>query len=178
MIYSFNMNNRIILITGVPGSGKSTVTDSLCKLFDKSIHIPVDTLRQMVKGGYASPENWNEEFEKQYKLARKNASSIANNAVEEGFVVVIDDIVKQEWINEWRNNLSGYELKFVLLNPDIETIKNRNKQRKQSTVPEDFIVPLYEKLSRENTLENGWICINNTELSVEETAREIFKLIS
>ena len=168
------MKPQIIFITGVPGSGKSSVSEELCKKFEKAVHIQVDQLRQLVKAGYASPANWTEETEKQYKLARKNASDLARNFIDNGFTVIIDDIVRQKWVSEWKSHFDGIDVNFVLLQPTIEVAKLRNQERIKWTVGEDIIDYLYDKLSKENTEDKSWIIINTSNHTIKETVDEVF----
>jgi len=51
----------VIVLTGAPASGKSTVAESLASRLEHAAHIQVDFLRKMVKGGYASPHHWSDE---------------------------------------------------------------------------------------------------------------------
>ena len=42
---------KAVLITGAPGSGKSTVSEALAVRLERGAHVPVDFFRKMVKGG-------------------------------------------------------------------------------------------------------------------------------
>ena len=46
----------VIVLTGAPASGKSTVAERLASCLDRAAHIQVDFFRKIVKGGYASPQ--------------------------------------------------------------------------------------------------------------------------
>ena len=74
-----SMERTIILLTGTSGSGKTTIAETLCTTFSRSAHVPVDYFRKLIKAGYASPHFWNDEVERQYRLARKNAALTARN---------------------------------------------------------------------------------------------------
>ncbi len=163
----------IILLTGPPGAGKSTIAEALSQTFSLSAHVPVDFLRKMIKAGYASPHRWNEEVEKQYRLARKNAALTAKNIALEGFTVIIDDIVRQKWVEEWKDDLEGFSLHLVLLLPSLEVAKQRNCTREVWTVEEEVIISLHELLAAENTKEHGWLVIDNSLLTIQETVEAI-----
>ncbi len=45
----------IFLISGTPGSGKSSVARALMQRFKQGVHLPVDDLRKMVVSGIAHP---------------------------------------------------------------------------------------------------------------------------
>ena len=67
--------NRIVLITGMSGSGKSTVGRSVAEHFSKSMHIRVDQIREMmVKGMDVPGENgFTEATYQQFQWARFTA---------------------------------------------------------------------------------------------------------
>jgi adenylate kinase family enzyme len=169
---------QIIFITGTPGSGKTTVAEALCARLEKSAHIPVDFFRKMIKAGYASPHHWSAEVERQYILARKNAASTAANIARAGFTVVIDDIIHQAWLQEWRDNLRGFDLRLVLLQPHLDTAKQRNTTREIWTVDEAIIEQLHSSFSANNTPDVGWTIVDNTNQTIEETVAEILSEFS
>lgn len=172
------MQGTIILLTGTPGAGKTTVAEALSRMFSQSAHVSVDFFRKMIKAGYASPHFWNDEVERQYRLARTNAALTARNIALEGFTVIIDDIIRQKWVEEWKQNLAGLNLRFVLLLPSLEIAKRRNLTREVWTVDEAIITSLHELLTAENTRELGWLVIDNSQLTIQETVEAIKKNIA
>ena len=170
--------SSIILLTGTPGAGKTTIAEVLSQTFARSAHVPVDFFRKMIKAGYASPHHWNQEVENQYLLARKNAALTAKNIAREGFTVIVDDIIRQKWVEEWKDGLEGFPLHFVLLLPSLEVAKQRNCTREVWTVDEEVITSLHELLAAENTQEHGWVVIDNSHLTVQETVEVIRKHLS
>src|SRR5262252_2398114 len=92
----------VIILTGAPASGKSTVAERLASCLDRAAHIQVDFFRKMVKGGYASPHHWNDEVDRQYRIARTSAAQTARNLAVAGFLPILDDIVPPAWVDEWQ----------------------------------------------------------------------------
>lgn len=169
------MQETIILLTGTPGAGKTTIAETLSRTFTQSAHVSVDFFRKQIKAGYASPHHWNDEVERQYRLARKNAALTAKNISREGFTVIIDDIIRQKWVEEWRQHLVGIDLRFVLLLPSLEIAQHRNRMREIWTVDEAITTSLHYLLKEENTHDQGWLVVDNSYLTIDETVQLIKK---
>ena len=82
------MKNKIFLISGPPGAGKSTLAKSIAKLFDKSIHIECDYLYNMVQGGNKKP--WEEGASKLFTLMYRTVAAQATIYLQAGFTVTAD----------------------------------------------------------------------------------------
>ncbi|MFZ5855821.1 MAG: AAA family ATPase, partial [Chloroflexota bacterium] len=82
----------IFFLAGAPAVGKSTAARALAAKFPKSMHISVDTLRDMVISGAIHPSgNWSPGLVEQLSLARASAMQMAISYNQAGFVVIIDD---------------------------------------------------------------------------------------
>src|SRR5262252_2195249 len=107
----------VIVLTGAPGSGKSTVAELLAARLDRAAHVPVDLFRKMIKGGYASPRHWSDEVDRQYRIARASAAQTARNLAAGGFIPILDDIVPAAWVDEWRAGAHRSRLPLPRLAP-------------------------------------------------------------
>lgn len=130
---SAGVATKVIIVTGPPGAGKSTVAGKLCERLERAAHVDVDTLRHMVVAGHASPVTPEDpvELARQLGLAVRNAADLARNFVREGFHVVIDDVVFEQRLQEYADALAEVpaDLYFVLLQPPLEELRRRDQGR-------------------------------------------------
>lgn len=175
--------NPIFLLVGAPAVGKSTSAKALSEKFPKSIHISVDTLRDMVVSGLALPGGaWGADLIEQLIVARTSASQMAEIYNKAGFAVVIDDF----W--DPNSSLSEYEALFqnpnvqrVLLFPSQQAAEARNIKRSGSSEAGAYIADgirmVYESLNNEvPTLQReGWLVVDTSDKTMDETIDHILK---
>jgi len=166
----------ICLITGPAGSGKSSVSKALASKFERSAVIEVDTLRGMIKGGYARPWPHNEEVDLQLSLSAKNACDMANNLLEKGFSVFIDDVVGRKLLEQYSSFYKNKNFKAFLLMPSLEALLRRFDYRGNDKELRERTVELHKRFSEKKDKLN-WHIINSSDQTLEETVDEIYKSI-
>ena len=169
----------IYVITGPPGAGKTSLSQALLKSVEFGLHIPVDDLRGWVKSGMSDSVPWTEETERQFQIAERAACAVARTYDQAGFTVVIDhcrNIPRLE--NLIQSEFAGFEVKKILLLPDLETNLARNASRTDKSfdplILEDTIRFTHEAY-RGNT-PDGWMVCNNAHKSVSETVNLVTPL--
>ncbi len=174
--------NSIFLIVGPPAVGKSTTSRALAARFSKSIHIPVDDLRMMVVSGLLLPgPEWSDELAQQIALARQSAAWAALKYYQAGFSVVIDDFWDSEHLTDYQALLDHPHFHKVVLYPRQDAAHQRNRQRSEGS-PEvayidEGIQIVYRQLkaSAVRLAEDGWVVVDTTALSVDETVAAILQ---
>lgn len=82
-------NPRIILVTGIMASGKSTVAQLLAGQFERSVHLRGDIFRKMIVNGRREMQpDGEEEALRQLRLRYRLAAQAAETYAREGFTVV------------------------------------------------------------------------------------------
>jgi cytidylate kinase len=165
------------LISGVPGSGKTSVADALARRYPKGVHLPMDDLRQLVVSGLASPLNWTDETALQFSIARRNAARLALDYIANGFTVVMDDVIKEADLGQLLPHLGGVVPRKVLLSPSIFVVHRRNAQRTNKTFDTKVLEPIATRMHGELVAgcppAAGWFVLDTSTISIEDTVDRI-----
>ncbi|MGW0120243.1 AAA family ATPase [Streptomyces sp. NPDC003327] len=157
----------IVLLSGIPGSGKSTVAAALAARFTASAHIEVDELQNLiVRGGHWPTPDGDPEADRQIFLRARNACLLADSFVTAGFLPVVDDVVvRRSHLGFYRSQARTGPLHAVFLTPGPDKAWERNNARhKKLTTNWAFL----DEAMRDELVDEGtWI--DNADLTVEET---------
>ena len=172
----------IFLVVGAPAVGKSTVSRALARRFERSVHIPVDDLRDMVASGLILPSpDWSAGLVEQIGLARRSAVAMADRYSEAGFAVVLDDFWDPPGLLEYRELPEARPLHRVLLRPPREVALERNYGRHGEDPVRPYldegielVYGLYDAAG-EQLDQEVWFVLDNTELSPDEAAGRILE---
>lgn len=174
----------IFLVLGGPAVGKTTSSRLLADSFPRSIHVPVDDIRHMVRGGLALPGlPWSDEIRRQVRLGREAALALAERYASDGFVVVIDDFWDPHHAAEYREAVRRPGVHGVLLYAPREVALARNRARMPGPEGEyiagaiahaaSVIEPVLDGLADE-----GWTVIDTSDHAPGATAAAIRALAS
>lgn len=170
------MSPTVFLLAGAPAVGKSTTARALAARFDKSIHIPVDALRDMVISGLTHPGRWTEALVEQLALARACACHMARIYSAAGFGVVIDDFWDpHSGLSEYQPLFDSLPVIKVLLYPSRDVALARSLKRSGGGAAHAYIAAgidaVYDSLAKAlpQLRKLGWRVLDTTDLTVEAT---------
>jgi chloramphenicol 3-O-phosphotransferase len=160
----------ILILTGPPGAGKSSVAEALADRYDRVAHVNVDILRHFITPtGYRAPGK--EGFERQHALAVRNACDLARNYMAERFAVIIDDVVPTRAdLDLYLEALKDVDaaVHFVRLLPGRAVCHERNHGRRGDRVPSARLDMVYDEFEAGG--ETRGSVIDSSTMTVETTA--------
>jgi chloramphenicol 3-O-phosphotransferase len=169
-----------VVVSGIPGAGKTTVARLLTQRFERAAHIEADEVQRMVVAGGVWPDgeqldaagNPRGEALRQLELRGRNVCLLANSFAEAGVVAVIDDVVIGSRLDSFRSMLTGRPLWFVLLLPTLERVAERNAKRGSEVVFQQW--RHLDATTREETEHVGF-WLDNSDLTAEATVARIIE---
>ena len=163
----------IWLITGIPGSGKTSVSRALSEALPQSAHIEVDRLREIIVGGYLGPgQEPLAKSDAQLELGAQNAALLADSFMKKGFTPVVDDVILRLQLAQYRQVLSRWPLRLVVLAPAVEVALERDRQRAEKHVAARFSY-LDEELRVQ--MQGLGVWLDTSAMGVAETVKAIIQ---
>ena len=160
----------VLILTGPPGAGKSSVAEALAERYDRVAHIDVDTVRHFITPtGYI--EAGHPGFEHQRALATRNVCALSRNYLEERFGVIIDDVViTQTDLEAYVAGLlpAGSPVHYLRLLPSLEACLARNAARREGRIAATRIEMVWREFEAAGDV--GGATIDSSDLSVYGTA--------
>jgi cytidylate kinase len=117
----------LIVVTGPPGAGKTTVARVLSKMFEPSARVVGDDFFAFIDQGYIAP--WTAEAHRQNEIVVGAAAAAAGRLAAGGYTVVYDGVIGP-WFLETFGAASGLpRLHYVILLPPEEVCIDRVRSR-------------------------------------------------
>ena len=166
-----------ILVTGIPGAGKTTVAKALAQRFARAAHIEVDLLQEMiVSGGLWPDQQPREEAMRQLELRARHGAMLAASFVDAGITAVLDDvIVGPDRLALYRAGLGARPLHLVVLAPSLDVVRRRDRDRGYKRVGERWA---HLDAEQRQKLGGQGLWVDSTGQSPEETVEAIVRALS
>ncbi len=164
----------IWIVTGSPGSGKSTVSRGLAGALHHAARVAADDLQAMlVSGAVWALGEPADEAARQVDLCYRNVGALSANFARAGFSTVIDCVVPDaDHLDRLLGHLPAVPVSLVVLDPGGAVCRARNAQRPAA---DRFDFDDHEGLRRSMRSgfgDRGW-WIDTAEQSVERTVHDV-----
>jgi cytidylate kinase len=167
----------IIIVTGPPGAGKSTVARMVADHFDSSVLLVGDEFHHAIRKGYVPP--WQAESEHQNEVVIDATAAAAAAYAGGGYLVVVDGIVGPWFLERWFGHLPReLAVHYVVLRPSQEVALERATGRTDHT---DLVDPEPVTFMHQVFMERGGLddhVLDSSNMTAQETASEVLALVA
>ena len=142
----------LTVISGPPGSGKSTACKDLARASARSLHLNADLLYNMVEGGYRQP--WEEGAEELMAIMYQAAAAQTQIYLARGFDVFIDYVFEERDLEQFFGAFTDGSIatRLIFLLPTAETVVSRDGAR-EFVVGADRVQTYHERFTK---LKQAW----------------------
>lgn len=154
---------NLYIITGPAGVGKSTISKKLAESKNKSVLIEGDDIYHQVVGGYVQAWKDDNHLDTFWKVCLNSIKSY----LDDGYDVVFNYIINPENIDKIKKEFSNYNIKFVVLLVDEETLLARDKERPEDCQMKERCIILLNSFNNKNYNSNN--ILDTSSLSIDET---------
>jgi chloramphenicol 3-O-phosphotransferase len=166
--------SQIVIVSGPPGSGKSSVCESLCERYDRTVHLETDMLYASVRMGRLRP--WQPEAGRQNRMVTRAAARAASAFAQELYGVFIDAVVLPHLLPVYLEELpvARVPVHFALLLPSLEETVRRGLAREETLrVPEDRLRELWKRFHDAGAF--AGCVIDNTRMTADQAADAVME---
>jgi|1186.fasta_scaffold52261_2 predicted kinase len=169
----------IVIVSGPPGAGKSTVAASLAagSPHDRAVHLHTDEFYGSIRKGFVPP--WLPEARHQNLVVVEAFAASAERYARGGYEVVVDGVVGPWHLDRWVSLAEeGLAVEYVVLRPDEVTTIERSAARDgaRALVDRDVVAGMWREFADLGDYEAN--AIDTTDMGVDDTVRAVRSAIA
>jgi predicted kinase len=161
----------VLILTGAPGTGKTTTASILAGRSPAAVHLETDTFFHFIRSGYIEP--WKPESHAQNQVAMGIAGEAAAAYAAAGYFTVVEGIVLPRWfLAPFRDTLrrAGFRVVYVVLRAPLPICLDR-VERRDGAIDAEAVTKIWSEFEDLGEFEPH--ALDVSERSPEEAANTI-----
>lgn len=163
----------LIVVSGPPGSGKTTVGALLADHWAKSTHVLGDHFFRYIVGDWHDPSSTG--AEEQNAIVTRISATAAASYAREGYTTVLDGIYGPWFLEAVQSAASGLDLHYVVLRCDLDTAIDRACNRSDTPAPERVVRTMHGHFDQLGQYER--FVVDTTSTTPEQARDEVIRRI-